>query len=108
MLIVQEKPHAVNPLTVSVKVKGKEILILVFRHVNEYVVLGKMKFEDVACAKQFLSSECFGFVWDLKSGYHHVDIFHSHCKYLGFEWKNNFYIFTVFTVWAHDERIYIY
>jgi hypothetical protein len=58
-------------------------------------VLSKMKFEDVACAKQFLSSECFGFVWDLKSGYHHVDIFHSHCKYLGFKWKNNFYIFTV-------------
>ena len=92
---VQEKPHVVNPLTVSVNAKGKERLILDLRHVNEHIVLSKMKFEDVACAKQFLSSECFGFVWDLKSGYHHVDIFHSHCKYLGFEWKNNFYIFTV-------------
>jgi len=92
---IQEKPHVVNPLTVSVNAKGKERLILDLRHVNEHVVLSKMKFEDVAFAKQFLSSECFGFVWDLKLEYHHVDIFHSHCKYLGFEWKNNFYIFTV-------------
>jgi hypothetical protein len=75
------------PLTVSVNAKGKERLILDLRHVNEHIVLSKMKFEDVACAKQFLSSECFGFVWDLKSGYHHVDIFHSHCKYLGFKWN---------------------
>jgi hypothetical protein len=62
-----KKPHAVNPLSVSVKAKGKERLILVLGNVNEHVVLGKMKVEDVACAKQFLSSECFGFVWDLKS-----------------------------------------
>ena len=32
---------------------------------------------------------------DLKSRYHHVDIAVHHRKYLGFEWEQRFYVFTV-------------
>ena len=35
------------------------------------------------------------FSFDLKSGYHHVDIAPPHCKYLGFAWEGHFYVFTV-------------
>ena len=35
------------------------------------------------------------FSFDLKSGYHHVDIAKEHWKYLGFAWGNQFYVFTV-------------
>lgn len=35
---VDQIPHVVNPLTVSVNAKGKERLILDLRHVNQYVV----------------------------------------------------------------------
>lgn len=35
------------------------------------------------------------FSFDLKSGYHHVDIAEHHCKYLGFAWGGQFYVFTV-------------
>ena len=35
------------------------------------------------------------FAFDLKSGYHHVDIADVHHKYLGFAWKEKFYVFTV-------------
>ena len=35
------------------------------------------------------------FSFDLKSGYHHVDIAEHHCQYLGFAWGGQFYVFTV-------------
>ena len=41
------------------------------------------------------------FSFDLKSGYHHIEIFEGHQTYLGFSWKhgnsnfNKFYVFTV-------------
>ena len=39
------------------------------------------------------------FKFDLKSGYHHLDIFKPHQKYLGFAWETDgqqhFYVFTV-------------
>ncbi|XP_065892728.1 uncharacterized protein [Dysidea avara] len=41
----------------------------------------------------------FMFSFDLKSGYHHVDIYEPHRKFLGFQWavkgKPKFYVFTV-------------
>ena len=37
----------------------------------------------------------FLFSFDLKSGYHHVDIAKIHQKYLGFSWQGAYYVFTV-------------
>ncbi|VDI62905.1 Hypothetical predicted protein [Mytilus galloprovincialis] len=93
--VVTVRPHVINPLTVSVSSKGKERLILDLRHVNEHVVLSRIKFEDLKTVSQYIKSESFGLFFDLKSGYHHVDVFHAHRQYLGFQWKNKFYVFTV-------------
>ena len=35
------------------------------------------------------------FSFDLKSGYHHVDIAEAQQKYLGFAWDGHYYVFTV-------------
>ena len=35
------------------------------------------------------------FSFDLKSGYHHVEIAEVHYKYLGFAWNDKFYVFKV-------------
>ena len=35
------------------------------------------------------------FAFDLKSGYHHIDVAPHHRKYLGFEWGGKFYTFAV-------------
>ena len=35
------------------------------------------------------------FPFDLKAGYHHVDIADIHWKYLGFAWAGKYYVFTV-------------
>lgn len=46
-----------------------------------------------------MTSDCFGFAFDLKAGYHHINIFPNHQKYLGFSWKFGetvkYFVFTV-------------
>ena len=79
--------------------KGKERLILDLRHVNKHVRLDKFKFEDWKTLKQYINLNSYGFVFDLKSGYHHVDIHKSFQTYLGFSWEiNNVVKYFVFTV----------
>lgn len=79
-----EPPFVVNPLTVSVNRNGKKRLVLDLRHVNLHVYKQKVKFEDLNCLKNFLKKGGFLINFDLKSGYHHLDIFEPHQKYLGF------------------------
>jgi hypothetical protein len=79
----------VNPLTVAVNGKDKERLILELTHVNKQVVQYKIKFEAWRTAKQYMQIDSFGFIFDLKSGYHHIAIFPLHQTYLGFAWKFN-------------------
>jgi hypothetical protein len=96
---VSSAPHVVNPLTVAVNGKNKERLILDVRHVNKQVVQYKIKFEAWRTAKQYMQIDSFGFIFDLKSGYHHIVIFPLHQTYLGFAWKfNNIEQYLVFTV----------
>ena len=52
---VSNRPHVVNPLTVSFNGKGKERLILDLRHVNKHVRLDKFKFEDWKTLKQYVN-----------------------------------------------------
>jgi hypothetical protein len=96
---VSNRPHVVNPLTVSFNGKGKERLILDLRHVNKHVRLDKFKFEDWKTLKQYINLNSYGFVFDLKSGYHHVDIHKSFQTYLGFSWELinvvKYFVFTV-------------
>ena len=77
-------PFCVNPLTVA---EGKKLrLVIDLRHVNNYLVKPKFKYEDLRSLSQVLDEGYWFFTWDLKSGYHHVDICLDHQKYLGFAW----------------------
>ena len=44
-------------------------------NVNAFVSKVKFKYEDLRCLTQVLEENHWFFTWDLKSGYHHVDIF---------------------------------
>ena len=44
------------------------------------------KYEDLRTLLSIPSPNNFLFKFDLKSGYHHVEIFKPHWKYLGFSW----------------------
>ena len=77
-------PFCVNPLTVAV---GKKLrLVLDLRHVNKYLIKPKFKYEDLRTLSQVVEQGFWFFTWDLKSGYHHVDIAIEHQKYLRFSW----------------------
>uniref|UniRef100_A0A1X7VUB7 CCHC-type domain-containing protein n=1 Tax=Amphimedon queenslandica TaxID=400682 RepID=A0A1X7VUB7_AMPQE len=55
----------------------------------------KFKYEDFRTALDYFEEDAYLFTFDLKSGYHHIDIHVEHQSYLGFQWKDQFYVFTV-------------
>lgn len=84
-----EKPHVVNPLTVAYSRAGKPRLVLDCRHINPCLHLFKVKFEDIRVAERLFDINSYIFTFDLKSAYHHIDIFPEHTTYLGFSWSYN-------------------
>jgi hypothetical protein len=51
--------------------------------------------EDASVVRSMCAQNDVGFRFDLKSAYHHIDIFAGHRQYLGFYWQNNYYVFNV-------------
>ena len=80
------KPNIINPLSVSIRSSGKQRLILDLRHVNQFIYKQKFKCEDLSVAMQIFSRNYYLFKFNLKSGYHHVEIFPVHRKFLAFSW----------------------
>ncbi|KAL5463210.1 hypothetical protein EMCRGX_G032089 [Ephydatia muelleri] len=92
---VTEQPFICSPVSVVENSAGKKRLVVNLRHVNQYLLKRKFKYEDLRIAMMLFSQGELMFSFDLKSGYHHVDIARHHRKYLGFEWERQFYVFTV-------------
>lgn len=101
--IVQCKspPTVVNPLSVATQSCGKKRLILDLRYPNSFLKKFKIKFEGVQEMLTTLrdSQQNFLFSFDIKSAYHHIDIFPCDQQFLGFSWKVQgvikYYKFTV-------------
>ena len=93
-------PRIVNPLSVSIDSSGKKRLILDLGYVNMHLVKDKIKFDDWKCFENYLlANKGYLLKFDLKNGYHHIDIFDSHQTYLGFSWDikgtTKYFVFTV-------------
>ena len=71
---VNELPHVVNPLSVPVQNSGKKGLILHLRYVNKLIYKECIKIEDLRLMEQFLNPHDYMFKFDIKQGYHHIDI----------------------------------
>ena len=71
-------PWVVNPLSVSVQANGKKRLILDLRYVNKFLHKMHVKYEDWKTAMSYFARGAYMFSFDLKSGYHHVEIFEGH------------------------------
>ena len=80
------KPNIINPLSVSTRSSGKQRLILDLRHVNQFLYKQKFKCEDLGVATQLFDRNYYLFKFDLQSGYHHIEIFPDHRKFLAFAW----------------------
>lgn len=92
---VQQRPLVCSPLLVVVGGTGKRRLVINLRYVNQFLQKEKFKYEDMRTALMLFEKGDFISVFDLKSGYHHVDINEQSQEYLGFEWHQLFYVFTV-------------
>ena len=74
---------------------GKKRLVVNLRHVNGFLWKQKFKYEDLRLATAMFEKGEWMFSFDVKSGYHHVDVAQQHRKYLGFEWGGVTYTFVV-------------
>lgn len=89
------KPFVVSPLSVAMNKSSKPRLILDLSILNKSIKKDKFKFEDWKIAVQYFSKNDYLYKFDLKSGYHHIDICPQQHTYLGFSWRKSFYVFTV-------------
>ena len=92
---VAEQPHACSPISVVCSGSGKKRLVVNLRHVNLFLLKQSCKHEDMRFAMLLFNPGEWMFSFDLKSGYHHVDIVPHQQKYLGFEWGGKYFVFTV-------------
>ena len=77
-------PKVVNPLTVAYGRSNKPRLVLDCRSLNSHLFKYKFRMEDANCARQMFKKGELFCTFDLRSAYHHIDIFDSHRTYLGF------------------------
>lgn len=54
---------------------------------NKFVWKQSVRYEDIRTVFDLFLSGYFFFTFDLKSGYHHIEIFPDHRQYLGFSWR---------------------
>jgi hypothetical protein len=94
VLLVKKQPTVINALTVAINADGKKRLVLDLRQVNPMLSIPSYKYKDIRVASQFFEKQCYMSIFDLKSGYHHIDIHLAYQQYLGFHWLNNFYVFS--------------
>ena len=99
VLRVSKKPHICSPLSVVSNSNGKLRLVLNLRYLNQYLHVLTFKYEDLRVAAVLFEADEYLFKFDLKSGYHHVDIHPDYHTYLGFQWETKgmacYYVFTV-------------
>ena len=93
--VVETTPHVCSPLSVVQNASGKKRLVVNLRYLNRYLWKQKFKYEDLRTAMLLFEKDDYLFSFDLKSGYHHVDIAQTHHSLLGFEWEKVYYVFTV-------------
>ena len=96
--VSQNEIKMLNPLTVADN--GQTLrLILDRRHINSFLRVPKFKCDDIHTIRDLFEVGDYFFKFDIKSGYHHIDILEVHQKYLGFSWefdgKIRYFVFTV-------------
>ena len=75
-------------------------MILDLRYINQHILKQKVKFENWRVGLDYLEKDSYFTKFDLKSGYHHLDIFPEHQPFLAFSWvmpdgKPCYFMFTV-------------
>ena len=75
--MVTSRPHICSPLSVVTNREGKKRLVLNLHYLNNFLLKERFKYEDIKVAISLFKTGDYVFTFDLKSGYHHVDIHHA-------------------------------
>ena len=80
-------PHC-QQSTVSIVTnsKGKQRLVLDLRYINQFLPDHKFRYEGLSLVSSLFCRGVFFATFDLKSGYHQIDIHKDSWPYLGFSW----------------------
>ena len=94
----RSETHVISPLSV-VHNSSKPRLILDLSYLNQFISVPKFKYEDIRCVRDLFEKGDYFFKFDIKSGYHHINILEAHQKYLAFAWDfegvTKYFVFTV-------------
>ena len=91
----ESKPHCVSRLSCVPKAGEEQFrLILDLREVNKYSIPPKFVYEDIISVTNLCEPKDKLVTIDIKSGFHHVNVFEPHTTYLGFKFENCYYKFT--------------
>ena len=105
-----EPPYCVNPLSVA---EGNKLrMVIDLRDANPCLFKHSFRYEDLHCLSKVFEQNFWFFTWDLESGYHHVDIYNEHQKFLGFVWpfcgKASFLLLQSSSFWLEFRLFLLY
>ena len=90
--------HVMSPLSVAHN-GSKSRLILDLSYLNQSISVPKFKYEDIRCVRDLFEKGDYFFKFDIRSGYHHINILEAHQTYLAFAWDfegvTKYFVFTV-------------
>lgn len=84
-------PYGISPIRCVPKKNGKFRLITDLRHLNNYVSPPSFSNEGIKEVLDIIQPGDHLITIDIKSGFHHVPIDSVDRKYLGFEWKGQYF-----------------
>lgn len=92
---VDFKPHCVSPISVVPKKNNKKRLVIDLRAINNCLSNPYFRNEGIEVAKQYIQPNDRMVTFDLKDGYHHIPL-HEKCQtFLGFKWREKYYVWQV-------------
>ena len=96
--VKRSEAHVISRLSV-VHNGSKPRLILDLGYLNQFISVPKFKYEDIRCVRNLFEKGDYFFKFDIRSGYHHINILEAHQKYLAFAWDfegvTKYFVFTV-------------
>ena len=96
--VSQNEINVLNPL--MVEDNGQKLRLIVdCRHLSSFLTVPRFKCDDNRTIGDLFKVGNYFFKFDIKSGYHHIDILEAHQKYFGFsrefDGKIRYFVFTV-------------
>ena len=84
---IEHQQSISSPLSIVDNGSGKLHLVINLHYLNQFLWVDKFKYKDLHISMLMSRKETFLLYFDLKLGYHHIDIYKPHRQFLGFQWE---------------------